>query len=482
MKRTLQRSWLILIIVIAFLIGEGFLVVSTLMNSPKWVDQPYNGHVAGSAGLAKAGKIVDRNGSVLAKTEDGERKYNEDKATRKALLHVVGDDSLSISTAIQSQLRTDQQSYSFLWGINLPQSFRKSGGDIKLTVDSETCKTAYKAFRKLRKNGAIVIYNYKTGEVICDVSLPTYDPENPPEINKDNEKKYEGVYLDNVVSSTYIPGSVFKIVTAVAAIENDPDIWNKTWYCEGETRVKDEDGDYLGKDDDTINCVEAHYEKGLKEAFRESCNYVFAQIAYDLGEEVMTKTANNLGINSTFSVSGIPTAKGNYDLKDASGFARAWSGSGQYTDMVNPMQMAILCGAIANDGVPVNPYLVETGSGSVLEDLGITGDKGTKGKRMMSSSAAQSVSDLMRDAVENYYGEFDELTVCAKTGTGEIESGSKKKNNGWMVGFSTDSDCPLAFACVVSNTDKYGSETAGEVARAAMAQAAKSLRKNSNSD
>ena len=185
-----------------------------------------------------------------------------------------------------------------------------------------------------------------------------------------------------------------------------------------------------------------------------------------------------MGINASFKISSIETKAGNYDISQATTHQLAWSGVGQYEDKVNPMQMAILCGAIANGGTPVMPYLVDSSSGSVLKDLGITGSS-SKGKALLSSSSADSLKELMRYAVVNDYGDdmFGGLTVCAKTGTGEtFISKGNDKNDGWMVGFSTDDDCPLAFACIVRGSSNYGYSTAGQVAKAAMIQAAESLR------
>lgn len=466
MKRTLQRSWLIFILVIAFLVGMAFLVVETVLGASDWVDQPYNGHIAGAGGLLEAGVISDRNENVLAQTVDNKRVYNDDADVRKALLHVVGDDSLNISTAIQSQFRSQLTGYSFIWGLNLPDSFR-GGKDVDLTVDADTCKTAYNALKEY-DSGACVIYNYETGEIICDVSTKTYDPADPPEITKDNEDEYEGVYLDNVLSSTYTPGSIFKIVTAAAAIENIPDIWDRTWTCNGKEEI----------DGGDVTCVEAHGTMNLKEAFGHSCNIVFAELAVELGEDVMTETAEKMGINASFKISGIKTKAGNYDVSKATTHQLAWSGVGQYEDKVNPMQMAILCGAIAKKGTPVIPYLVEGTSGSMLKDMGLAGSA-SNGERMLDSDTSKSLKELMRFAVQNDYGDdmFGGLTVCAKTGTGEtlISEGSDK-NDGWMVGFAADKDVPLAFACVVRGTSDYGYSTAGQVAKAAMIQAAESLR------
>ncbi len=466
MKRTLKRSWLIFIVVIAFLAGLGFLVIETILNAADWVDQPYNGHISGSGGLIQAGKISDRKGRVLAESVDGKRVYHSDAQVRRALLHVVGDDSLNISTAIQSQFRSELTGYSFLWGLDMPQSFRH-GHDMELTVDAKTCKTAYNKLKDY-DSGACVIYNYETGEVICSVSTKTYDPNGPPKITKKNEEQYEGVYLDNVLSSTYTPGSIFKIVTAAAAIDNIPDIWERTWYCGGKENIGGSD----------ITCVGSHGTVNLKQAFGHSCNIVFAELAVELGEKKMNEAAEKLGINASFTISGINTKKGRYNISKANKNQLAWSGVGQYTDEVNPMQMAVICGAIAKGGTPTIPYIISGNSGSILADIGLT-KIGTTGKNMLSPSTAEKIGGLMRYAVVHDYGDtmFGGLKVCAKTGTGETVKGADSdKNDGWMIGYCTDSGCPLAFACVVRGSSEYGYSTAGQVAKAAVIQAAKSIK------
>ena len=225
-----------------------------------------------------------------------------------------------------------------------------------------------------------------------------------------------------------------------------------------------------------ITCVGSHGNVDLKEAFGDSCNVVFAELAVELGKEKMTETADALGVNSRFKVNGVKTKAGNYNVENADSNQLAWSGVGQYTNAVNPMEMAIMCGAIANGGKPATPYVIAKGNESWLpflseekEDIG----------RMLSKDTADKLEELMRHAVVNNYGDtmFGNLTVCAKTGTGETstQEGSEQ-NDGWMVGFSTDEDCPLAFACIVRGSDRYGYATAGQVAKAAMIQAAKSLR------
>lgn len=459
MKKILRRSTLIYIVALAFIGGLGYLAFELVTGADDWVDQAYNAHIAGDGGLAQAGAIYDRNGTALAQTVDGKRVYNESESVRKSLLHVVGDDSLNISTAVQSMYRSQLIGYNLVFGLNMPESLRASH-DIKLTVDSATCAAAYDVLASYNKKGACVIYNYKTGEVICSISTMAYDPQAPPEITEDNESEYEGVYLDNVLSSTFTPGSIFKIVTSAAAIENIPDLYDRTWVCNGSENIGGSE----------VTCTETHGTLTYKEAMAHSCNIVFAKLAVELGSDTMTKTAEKIGINSSFDVDGIKTAKGSYDVSNANENQLGWSGVGQYNDKVNPMQMAIICGAIANGGKVTNPTLIK--DESILSALGI--NYKSSGQELFSSDTASKLDDVMRYTVSDYYGDnlFGGLTVCAKTGTGEV--GDDKNPNGWMVGYSKDEDCPLAFACVVHDSG-FGFQYAGPVVEAAMIQAAKSL-------
>lgn len=461
MKRILRRSTMIFVLTIAFIGGLSYLTVQLALNADDWVDQAFNAHVSGEGGLEQAGTVFDRNGKILAQTVDGKRVYNDDESIRKALLHVVGDNSLNISTAAQSMYRSQLMGYSLVWGLNMPQSLKKTN-DIKLTVDADVCAAAYNVLADYGKKGACVLYNYTTGEVICSVSTYAYDPQAPPEITKENEEQYEGVYLDNVLSSTYTPGSIFKIITAAAAFENLSDIESRTWYCDGSEEIGGSD----------ITCVETHGEINFEQAFAHSCNIVFAELAVELGNDIMTQTAEKMGINSSFDVDGVMTAKGSFDLSKANKNNLAWSGVGQYNDRVNPMQMAIICGAIANGGKSVNPTLLTDGTtDQILKAIGL---KKESGKQLLNAHTAQQLDRIMRYTITDYYGDdsYGGLSVCAKTGTAEV--GNEHKPNGWIVGYSQNKDCPLAFACVVEDSG-FGSEYAAPVAQAAMIQAAKKL-------
>ena len=442
MKRTMSRSIISFILAAAFLLGLGLLCFRYVKDGSLWANQTYNQHLASGTGLGGAGKIYDRNGVVLAESVDSQRVYCSDYYTRVATLHCVGDDSYNIATAVQTRYRAQLSGYSAVFGYGLSESV-KSSGNIHLTIDADVCRQVYNAFGG--KKGACIVYNYKTGDVLCMVSTPSFDPWNVPEVVED------GAYLNNAVSSTYSPGSIYKIITLAALLESGADIENMTFTCEGEK--------VFGND--TVTCLENHGEMNIYQAFAWSCNIAFADAATYAGADNMQKTSEKLGVTKSFDISGINTLSGYFDVEDANENQLAWAGVGQYTNMVNPTQMAILCGAIANGGVAKQPtYINSVGSaGSV---------------RLMSEDTAQKIQDIMRYTITDYYGDamFEGLSVGAKTGTAEVGEG--KEPNAWMVGYSTDEDYPLAFAVVVEEGG-YGFYSAGPIARIAMIESAKSM-------
>lgn len=459
MKRILNRSLLIFIIALLVLVGLGYFIFQFCVDNKTWVQQPFNGHISGDNGLSQAGTIYDRNDVPLAWSQDGQRYYHEDYSTRCSLLHVVGDDSYNISTAIQSNYFGELTGYSFIWGTGLPNSLKTGTTDMGLTVDANTCKAAYEAMGSY--DGACVVYNYKTGEVICSVSTKTYDPQNRPS-SEEIEKNYKGVYLDKVVSSAFTPGSIYKVITAAAAIENIPDIYERTFRCEGEKEIGGS----------VVKCESYHGDISFEDAMAQSCNIVFGEIAVEVGRENMNKASEMLGLNKSFSVDGIMTDEGYFDVTKADENQLAWSGIGQYTDLVNPMQMAIMCGSIANGGSTAQPYIIKNNP-TLFKELGIDFSGGKK-ISMIDSDLASQLNELMRYTVTSNYGDhmFGGLTVCAKTGTGEV--GEDKEPNAWMIGYCIDEQYPLAFAVVIEEGG-YGYHTAGPVAVAAMTQAAYSL-------
>ena len=313
------------------------------------------------------------------------------------------------------------------------------------------------------KKGTVAVYNYETGQLLCAVTTPNYDPDNVPDIDGDDSGRYEGVYVNRFTQSTYIPGSIFKIVTLAAALEEFPDAEDLTFHCSGELELTG----------NKITCEGVHGDQNLKEAFRNSCNCAFAQLALQIGGETMEEYVESFGINEMITFDGIETAKGNYQA-GTSQIDIGWSGVGQYNDQINPCAFLSFVGAIANGGKGANPYVVE----NVLVGNSRTYTAKTRmGEQVVSQRTARIVTEYMRNNVETKYGDsnFPGLAVCAKTGTAEV--GGEKKPNAMLTGFVADGNYPLAFIVCVEDGG-YGADVCLPIASKVLSSCVTALENN----
>lgn len=455
MKMITKRGIFLWIMSLAFVVGLVFMTVSLVQNGDTWVMKRFNHHVYSNGELIGAGTIYDKDGDVLAETKDGDRVYSDSATTRKSTLHVVGDPKNFISTGVQSVYSARLTGYSLLFGVHNIQKYGK-GNDLKLTIDRDICDEAYKALDG--RKGTVGIVNYKTGEIVCSVSSPSYDVEDVPD-NLLTSERYEGVYINRLLDAHYVPGSTFKLVTAICAIENIPDIYSREWVCNGE---------YQPKSGVAIKCNANHGKHiNFKDALAKSCNSTFAQIAIELGQEKLATTAKELGIGSAVTVSGtIDSYAGHFDTTDKIKLgvdALGWTGIGQGNTRIAPITMLRIVSAVANGGNAISFNIVDSLANQAGKALDFTLPRNQLS--MMNSDVAAKLKEMMRYNVTNHYGEsrYKGLNLCAKSGTAQIDS-DENHNIAWFVGFMDDSEHPYAFVVVIENGNS-GSQTAGPVAK-----------------
>lgn len=455
MKMITKRGIFLWIMSLAFVVGLVFMTVSLVQNGDTWVMKRFNHHVYSNGELIGAGTIYDKDGDVLAETKDGDRVYSDSATTRKSTLHVVGDPKNFISTGVQSVYSARLTGYSLLFGVHNIQKYGK-GNDLKLTIDRDICDEAYKALDG--RKGTVGIVNYKTGEIVCSVSSPSYDVEDVPD-NLLTSERYEGVYINRLLGAHYVPGSTFKLVTAICAIENIPDIYSREWVCNGE---------YQPKSGVAIKCNANHGKHiNFKDALAKSCNSAFAQIAIELGQEKLATTAKELGIGSVVTVSGtIDSYAGHFDTTDKTKLgvdALGWTGIGQGNTRIAPITMLRIVSAVANGGNAVSFNIVDSLANQAGKALDFTLPRNQLS--MMNSDVAAKLKKMMRYNVTDHYGEsrYKGLNLCAKSGTAQIDS-NENHNIAWFVGFMDDSEHPYAFVVVIENGNS-GSQTAGPVAK-----------------
>ena len=417
MKKVKNRAWASLIIALALVVCLGVYLVKLADNGGAWASY-FSGGTPG-------GVILDRNGVTLYSSDENGVSYAADYTTRLACYHLIGDSTGNIRTGALRQFRDRLTGYSFINGTS-------SGKTLQLTVDSSLNTVAYNALAG--RNGAVMLIDYTTGEVLCMVSTPADDPSNP------TSTPAEGTYINKCLSASFVPGSVYKLVTLAAAIENIPDLFERSFWCEGRSIVGGAE----------LNCTGSHGSQTIEQALANSCNCAFGEIALELGADTLAEYAEKLGITQELELDGITIPAGSFDRAEAGSIGLAWSGIGQYNDLVVPYALVRYVAAIANGGSVYEPTLL--GRGSL--------DRETE---LLSSDTANRIAEMMNYNVQTAYGgewTFPGLNVSAKTGTAEVGDGT---SHAWMTGFLNDSAHPYAFVVLVENAGG-GLTNAGPIA------------------
>lgn len=444
MRKIEKRTVICMALALLLTAGVLVFVVKYCADGGQWASSAFNRHLYDANGILISGRVLDRDGDALSWVEDGHRTYYDGETVRKATLHAVGDLYGKIGTGALNAFAHKLTGWDPING-----AFgADAGNDLYLTLDA---RCNYEAYQALNGHaGTVAVYNYKTGEILCMVSAPSYDPLNVPADLEENDR-YDGAYLNRFLSASFTPGSVFKTVTLTAALEQLPDVQGRTWTCTGSAQVGEE----------VITCSGVHGEQTLETAFANSCNVAFAQMAVELGADTLMQYTQQAGLTASYSVDGLPTAQGSFDRTDITDGQLGWAGVGQYHDLVNPCALMVWMGAIANGGRAAEPYLIE----KTVSPLGLPSlpHITRRTDKLISAETAAVITDMMANNVAQTYGadRFPNMELCAKSGTAEVGGGQSP--HAWFTGFLQNEDAPYAFVVLVENGGG-GSAVAGTVA------------------
>ena len=436
MNRVTRRASAVLLLVILLLGGLSFFIFEYFTKADQWVVSAGSPHIYNSANIG-CGRVYDRSGTLLLDITES-RTYASDETVRLATLHWLGDRKGSISAPAIAHYAREMTGYNIIDGL---YTYGGDAGAAVLTLSSKVQTVALNAMAS--RKGTVAVYNYKTGEILCAVTTPTYDPDNVPDIEGDTTGAYEGIYLNRFIQSAYIPGSIFKVVTTAAALDCVEGIQDKTFTCTGTYEYGI----------DKVTCERVHGKLKLKEALARSCNCSFAQISALVGKENMEKYVEQFGVVKPLKFDGVTTASGNFDLSNAAPVEVAWGSIGQYTNQINPCRYMSFMGAIAGGGKAALPHIVShvTFEGDFTYEA-----EAVMSERIMSEAIAEIMQTYLRNNVVSIYGaeKFPAMTVCGKSGTSQL--GGNQEPNAMFAGFVADEEYPLAFICVVENGG-YGS-------------------------
>jgi peptidoglycan glycosyltransferase len=242
-----------------------------MIQAENWVAFEGSPHIY-IGGNMRCGVVTDRDGEVLLSDLD-ERTYSDDLRIRQSTIHWVGDRVGYISAPAASYYAEKIIGYNRISGL---YSYAGTGGKAEMTLSADLQKIALDALGELK--GTVAVYNYLTGEILCAVTTPNYDPDNVPDIAGNEEGIYEGIYLNRFTQVSYVPGSIFKLVTTAAALEKlGPEAAELNFNCTGTYA--------LGADQ--VTCAKSHGNMTMKTALAKSCNCYYAQLIMLMGGEVL---------------------------------------------------------------------------------------------------------------------------------------------------------------------------------------------------
>ncbi len=345
------------------------------------------------------------------------------------------------------------------------------GGTVDTTVRPDVQEAAWDAMAEGCDGpckGAVVALEPATGKILAMVSSPSYDPNKLASHDGavqtatwDQLRDDPNAPLVNrAIAETYPPGSTFKVITTAAALQSGstPDT-----QLTSAARIPLPDSTATLENYGGSACGGGP-TASLREAFARSCNTAFVELGLDTGADKLRSTAAAFGLDSPPAPIPLQVAESTVGpISD--GAALGMSSIGQRDVAVTPLQNAMVAATIANDGVTMTPYLVDTLKGPDLSNIATTAP--TEQRRAVSPQVAATLTDLMVGAeqVTQQKGAIAGVQIASKTGT--AEHGTDPRNtppHAWYIAFAPAQAPKVAIAVLVENGGDRLSATGGAVA------------------
>lgn len=424
----------------------------------------------------KRGSILDRNGNILAET-----KTNREYPYKDITAHITGYVQGITAEELESKAEKGYNPHSIIGKTGLEQVYEErlkgkdglkiyiednngnivktiaetkgnDGEDIKLTID---INLQTKLYEKIKNDkGFFVVMNPQTGEILALVSTPSYDPNKfvtgmtNDEWNSISTNEAKPLFTRFI--STWCPGSTFKPITGAIGLTSGKISEDDEFNYSGLAWQKDSSwGDHK------ITTLTAYKgKKNLKNALIHSDNIYFAQAVLKIGEKTFTEGLDKIKFNEDIDFE-LDTTKSTYS--NSGRIAReatlADSGYGQGQLLVNPIHMASIYSAFANEGNMVKPYI----------EYKENREKEYLVKNAFSKEAANIIKEDLIQVVESPTGTAHDLKVngvklAGKTGTAELKASKEEKGKtlGWFDCFTVDEELDKSIL-IVSMVEDGGS-------------------------
>lgn len=406
------------------------------------INNPYNNRQHILEEEIRRGDIVSDDGTVLATTvENEEGKYERYYPYANIFAHSVGyskHGTTGIELMANYKLLSTNVSL-VQTAINDFKNVKDPGNTVTTSLNLGLTQTAYNALGDY--DGAVIVLDTKTGQILTMVSKPDFDPNVIDEI-------WDSLVADesnsNLVNRTtqglYTPGSTFKLLCLLEYMhEHAGDFLNYYYQCE--SRIY-----HSGM---TINCADgrAHGLESLEDSFANSCNCSFVNLGLTLDLARLEKLCNDLMFNEELPID-YSYNKSSYSLgTNPEVTAIMQTSIGQGETLMSPIHLAMIAAAIANDGIVMKPYVitgVKSASGKILDTY-----SPKEYKRILSAEDCENLKTFMRSVVTKGTGQklmSDAYEAYGKTGTAQVKNGSQC--NSLFMGFAKSEEASIA-VCVV---------------------------------
>ena len=362
--------------------------------------------------------------------------------------------STQLESAMTDELsgNSDQQFYDRL--VQLFSGAQAQGASVELTIDPQLQRLAYDLIPEGQR-GSIVMMDPKTGDILAMVSKPSYDTNllaghdtAAVNANMDALLAVPGLspYLNPATQSLLAPGSTFKLVDAAAALETGK--FNAGSIIPNPSALP-LPGTNISLPNYTNGACASRSEADIQFALEQSCNTVFAQIAWEVGQDALADQARKFGFGESFSIPTPVTASDFPETEDQAELALSSIGQGSVT--ATPLQVAMISAAIANNGVQMTPNLIKSVR---APDLSVIDEpEPTVLNESISPGTAAQLTDWMVSVVDNgtaSAARIPGVKVAGKTGTAEVEG---RGDNAWFTGFAPADDPEVVISIVMEDVD-----------------------------
>lgn len=449
-RKVMTITW---VVVGLFIYMSAYICYYALANEQELAENPYNGIQQILMDQNSRGKIYAAGGEILAETitlNNGseERRYPYDNL----FAHAVGYASHG-----RSGIEADMNYHLIQSNISLAQKAangaaeRKNPGDsIKTTLRLDLQETASRALGVYR--GAVIVSEPKTGRILAMVSKPDFVPAEIPLIWDDIVSSTgSSILLNRVTQGLYPPGSTFKIITALEYIRaNNLNIADYNYNCHG----------HFTLDGQRINCFRgiSHGRSDFNVSFAKSCNASFANIGATLDRESFRETLGDLMFDKSLPLS-LPYNRSSIVMNDYTTTAEMMQVTiGQGKTQITPLHLNMITGAIANNGVLMEPLIYDE----------VVNENGNTIRRFNSRTAGNLISEdeayvlrgLMEGVVQT--GTATRLkdngglyTAAGKTGSAEFGL-VKGQSHAWFTGYAPADDPEICVTIIIEGAGSGG--------------------------